>query len=613
MEEDQVYVLMPMLVQNIDSNFNHLVISISSQLLLTKNAEPQRLWNIIDFNVNKLLAMNYDSEMLVNSTIVLKYRTINLDKDKRKKISESVNETKSNIRSKLDIVNYHGIKNNSFMLNGKYLPLTMNTKFYGKLIKESPIFEKMLYLDKNKPLYEFNPNIFIYVDSSQHDSKIIHECIVFKKDIEYLRFKDLQTLENNNSGCNKNEQFIRKIGNLSIKIEKFEVKSIETTLNTKFITELKRDLVNKLKVVTYDIETYVGENGIFIPYACGWYNGIISKTYYLTDFNSPYEMLLKSISDMINENNKSIVYVHNLSHFDYLFLSKPLFENFHISPIYKDSNIISLNIYSNENKKSIVMYDSYLILPASLKKLAITFKVDNLKGIFPYSFVNKDNLNYFGELPSFSYFNDLTEIEYNNIRKDQWSLRNETITYLESDLKALYQVIIKFAGDIYENEKVDISKCPTNSSIAFKIFRTNYINNMNFPIIKGLAHQKIRNAYFGGVVEVYKNIGHDLKLYDVNSLYPFAMLNPMPVDKPIFSTDHNLDNYFGIVYVSVNTLNFTGEKNKFPLLPLRIDNRMYNVLGYWTGWYFSEEVMTLAQSLGYEIKVHYGCLQKLKY
>ena len=108
-----------------------------------------------------------------------------------------------------------------------------------------------------------------------------------------------------------------------------------------------------MKVVTYDIETYVCENGIFIPYACGWHNGIISKTYYLTDFNSSYEMLLKSISDMINENNNSIVYVHNLSHFDYLFLSKPLFENFHISPIYKDSNIISLNIYSNENKKSI--------------------------------------------------------------------------------------------------------------------------------------------------------------------------------------------------------------------------------------------------------------------
>jgi hypothetical protein len=41
------------------------------------------------------------------------------------------------------------------------------------------------------------------------------------------------------------------------------------------------------------------------------------------------------------------------------------------------------------------------------------------------------------------------------------------------------------------------------------------------------------------------------------------------------------------------------------LLPHKIDGRMYNPLGKWTGWYFSEEVK-LAETLGYNIIVHYG-------
>ena len=380
------------------------------------------------------------------------------------------------------------------------------------------------------------------------------------------------------------------------------------------MTKSNRDLINKLKIVTFDIETYKDDNGIFIPYACGWYNGKHLKTYYLSEFNSSYEMLLQSIKDLIKQNSNSCVYVHNLSSFDYLFLSKPIFENFYVNPLYKDNKIISLKIRNkdnnnNNNNNTITVFDSYLILPASLRQLAITYKVENLKGIFPYDFVTSQNLNYVGDVPSLSYYNSLNEIEYNNLlesfKNKQWSLKNETIIYLESDLKSLFQVVHKFASDIYIHEKIDISNCPTNSSIALKIFRTHHLKDKTLPLVKGIAHKNMRNAYYGGVVEVYKNMGYNLKLYDVNSLYPFSMLNPMPTGNPIFSTDHNLDNYFGIVFVSVNTYNLLENKQNYPLLPIRLDQRMYNVLGQWSGWYFSEEIK-LAKSLGYDIKVHYG-------
>jgi len=89
----------------------------------------------------------------------------------------------------------------------------------------------------------------------------------------------------------------------------------------------------------------------------------------------------------------------------------------------------------------------------------------------------------------------------------------------------------------------------------------------------------MRNAYYGGVVEVFKNEGTNLSLYDITSLYPYAMLNDMPTGEMLFSTDPNINNYFGIVYVEVDTTNLDPKYLDYPLLPHRIGNRMYNPLG----------------------------------
>jgi hypothetical protein len=136
-----------------------------------------------------------------------------------------------------------------------------------------------------------------------------------------------------------------------------------------------------------------------------------------------------------------------------------------------------------------------------------------------------------------------------------------------------------FIKDIFNVEKIDITKLQTNSAISFKIFRTNYLNGSKLPIIKGLAHNDMRNAYYGGVVEVFRNEGHNLKLYDVTSLYPFAMLNDMPTGNMLFSTDPSINNYFGIVFVTVDTTGLEPKYLNYPLLPHRINGRMYNLLG----------------------------------
>ena len=73
-----------------------------------------------------------------------------------------------------------------------------------------------------------------------------------------------------------------------------------------------------------------------------------------------------------------------------------------VSPLIHNGRIIQLKINSGENDQyEFILKDSYLILLSSLAKLGKSFQVKTLKSIFPHFFVNKDNLNYIGEIHIF--------------------------------------------------------------------------------------------------------------------------------------------------------------------------------------------------------------------
>ena len=82
------------------------------------------------------------------------------------------------------------------------------------------------------------------------------------------------------------------------------------------------------------------------------------------------------------------------------------------------------------------------------------------------------------------------------------------------------------------------------------IFTSGYYDERQnrIKMIKGQVEDDIRMSYFGGNVDVLVNEITEGYLYDMNSQYPYAMLNTMPSGNPIFSTDKNIDNYFGYVY-----------------------------------------------------------------
>nr|YP_010759082.1 hypothetical protein QEO35_mgp37 [Hericium alpestre]WEX31996.1 hypothetical protein [Hericium alpestre] len=176
--------------------------------------------------------------------------------------------------------------------------------------------------------------------------------------------------------------------------------------------------------------------------------------------------------------------------------------------------------------------------------------------------------------------------------------------YLLSDLICLYEVIDNFRKEIYSEEYINITKVLSISSLTFKIFKTNYLNKNKLPIIKGNHSISLRNAFYGGRVDVFKSIAKNIYIYDVTSLYPYVMVNYYyPTGSPTFSYDDNLNNYFGFCYVEVETPEYIHK----PILPFKgSDDKIYYPIGKWTGMYFSEELKNAVNNYNYKVKILYG-------
>src|SRR6188768_3997983 len=94
------------------------------------------------------------------------------------------------------------------------------------------------------------------------------------------------------------------------------------------------------------------------------------------------------------------------------------------------------------------------------------------------------------------------------------------------------------------------------------------INNIkkysSIPLITNISiHNFIRLGYYGGICEVYKPHGKNIKYIDATSMYPFVAQNPMPgnsfeyLEVPDFilnkSKGLNLDKLFGYFYCHVKS------------------------------------------------------------
>jgi|SRR5882757_3590201 len=67
-------------------------------------------------------------------------------------------------------------------------------------------------------------------------------------------------------------------------------------------------------------------------------------------------------------------------------------------------------------------------------------------------------------------------------------------------------------------------------------------------MVKGELEKEIRSSYFGGNVAVYINKIDKGFYYDINSQYPAAMLNDMPMGEPKLSLETDINKIFGFIY-----------------------------------------------------------------
>ena len=322
------------------------------------------------------------------------------------------------------------------------------------------------------------------------------------------------------------------------------------------------------------------------------HDGSTYETFYLTDYEMEQDKLLKASIDYLLKPcyNGYSIYAHNLSHFDGTFLLKSIVNlkkiGYIIKLLYKDDKMISIEIKRSEavsrelgfesESFSITFYDSYLLLPTSLNKLAKSF---GLETKIAFDVLSNDTT-------------PLTDI----------SFKEKLLEYNKYDCKLLYDVITNFRLEIINLFGVDISKSPTLPSLAFKIYTKKFLKH-KISITWLEDYKKISKGYRGGAVDVYKPSGENLYYYDANSLYPHVMkANMFPVDDfDCLEGNWDLKDIFGIVYAKITA----PDNLNVPILLLKNDQtnrKTIAPLGSWEGWYVSEE-LKLAQNYGYKIQV----------
>jgi hypothetical protein len=495
---------------------------------------------------------------------------------------------KNIIKSNLSFQNY----------NNNNLVISFNPLDFGKILNISKLNNETLYILQDKD------NLSIKILESENQNTIE----IFKQGDLLIKFKDIKLGEN---------KFVIILDNKKFYFENNKQILFSKENKTKFISKINKSKNLTNNFITLDIETYIKDN-ILVPYCISIYDGKSINSFFITDYKDSKDLILTALKSILTRKyNGFNVYIHNMAKFDIIFLLKHLVKLGDVTPIIHNGRIISINLsFGKDLEYRLQFKDSYLILLSSLAKLTKGFIVETQKSVFPFLFVNENNLDYVGEVPEFKYFDNKIKLsEYNDyISKfnNNWNLRDETIKYCNIDCISLYQVIFKFSNLIFGLFGKNVHHYPTLPSLAFAIFRTIFMVDNTIPQLSGKIAKDIREGYTGGAVDMYiprPPKGTKIYCYDVNSLYPFVMKEyPMPVGKPKFFEGNirKIDpNAFGFFYCEI----IAPDNIKNPILQTHVKTsggiRTIAPLGQWSDMIFSEELYN-AEKFGYKFNILWG-------
>lgn len=536
------------------------------------------------------------------------------------------------------------VKQTKLNFSENFLPLSVNEIYYGELLRfdvdNTGMFVSSIHgLDfiklwrsvlesQNKPFSEFSVNTRFY-----HYIIKDKEYIITVKDIdENKSIKDVYNMSGYKILDNvidlklgKNS-FIREINDS--KFHFYNNKVVNKEFRVKFpILKLKyskyKGMANP-NIGSFDIETYLDKDSKSKVYALGFTtleklkNNQVSMYYLGVEAKTSDELIIKCLDDMLSVRNRDhIYYTHNLGGYDIIFIlaalrnvnSKKGFDYYIIDTLLRDSKVLKavVKVKTASGYSKISFVDSYNLLTDSLDNLSKSFGSKTKKGLLPYSFIKYDTLNYKGNTPAIEFYktkNKTIELdEYKILYKNNWCLKTETLKYLEQDLRSLLEIMDTFNSYIFIEYNIQVTECLTISRLALNIYLKKYLGDTLLPVISQVnVFSHIKEAYYGGIAEVYKPWGRDLLYYDVNSLYPFVSKNVMPGHLCTYIENVktlDLSELFGFYYCKVKS-----KDSYLGLLPVHKDG-LIMPNGEWYGWYFSEE-LKFAKNNGYEITVFKG-------
>lgn len=244
-----------------------------------------------------------------------------------------------------------------------------------------------------------------------------------------------------------------------------------------------------MKYAVFDIES---ENWIRIR-ALGFFDG---KEY--REFAPAYnvkdgEKIVNQFLDHVNDKKYKgyRILAHNGGRFDFLFILEAMFRRkWHLRFIERGGRIVA--IYVKTRKTEFHFADSYALLTASLKELGRVFDVPHPKAEFDFEAGKRVRVT------------------------------RQLLDYLKNDCYCLYEVYESFS----KNEWIERPQL-TIASQSLNTFREKFQDGELYRI--DLPYEELfrQSFYSGGRVEVYKGRGK-VTCFDVNSLYPYAMLQEMP-------------------------------------------------------------------------------------
>lgn len=296
------------------------------------------------------------------------------------------------------------------------------------------------------------------------------------------------------------------------------------------INPLSRGYPKKINLLVFDVET---ENGK--PYFLIFYDGTKPKYFKVTEENI-LDRFLEYLNDKCVKNQCNILFAHNLQFDLFAVLSKKEREIAKyrnpppvIHPLGTFTKIVHTKTQFAQlklkNSAHVKLVDSFNFVKGSLKNISIKLGFKNKKRNRPY-FVND------GRAPR---------------NRKEWQ---KLYRYCNSEIKATYE-LAEFILKIHE--RYDCGICVSSSQLASRVFRKHSLRS-SIPQVPAYIHQLALETIHGGRAEVFVKtpvVIPNVKMYDFNSFYPWAMANLPPITSGRWEhVNQFVDNYEGLYRVT---------------------------------------------------------------